>query len=126
MNISEKNEKPPQFEDLSTRLRLAEILGVTSRSIANYHSLALSCVDDYFDDFPRILGQRITNFRLSKYQCWVIWKLKLAIDISKNSKVIKLALIDDLESQKLFSKEQFKLEYLGESNNESQGICLSK
>ncbi len=119
-------EKIPNFEDLTTRAALAKLLSVTSRSIANYHSLALDCVDDYYDDFPKVLNQRITNFRLSKYQCWVLWKLKTTIDITKNSDLIKQALINDVESQKLFSKQEFLSQQLEVDTNEFEGIRISK
>ena len=115
-------EKIPNFEDLTTRAALAKLLNVTSRSIANYHSLALDCVDDYYEDFPKVLNQRITSFRLSKYQSWVIWKLKIMIDVTKNSDLIKQALINDLESQKLFSKQEFLSQQLEADTNEFEGI----
>lgn len=120
------SQETPRFEDLTTRGRLAKILNVTTRSIANYHSLALDCVDDYFEDFPKVLGKRITNFRLSKYQSWVIWKLKTTIDITKNSDLIKQALINDVESQKLFSKQEFLSQQLEVDTNEFEGIRISK
>jgi hypothetical protein len=119
-------EKIPSFQDLTTRAALAKLLKVTSRSIANYHSLALDCVDDYYEDFPKVLNQRITSFRLSKYQSWVIWKLKIMIDVTKNSDLIKQALINDLESQKLFSKQEFLNQQLEVDQNESEGIRISK
>jgi hypothetical protein len=120
------SQETPRFEDLTTRGRLAEILNVTTRSIANYHSLALDCVDDYFEDFPKVLGKRITNFRLSKYQCWVLWRLKTSIDITKNSKLIKQALINEIESQKKFSKTAFLQQQVEADENESEGIRISK
>lgn len=126
MNKKEDKQKPPEFEDFSTRVELAKLLSVTSRSIANYHSLALDCVDDYYEDFPKVLNQRITNFKLSKYQSWVIWKLKLLIEIANNSNVVKDALINDLESQKQFSKQQFQIEYVGADSNEFKGIRTTK
>ncbi|WP_392476922.1 hypothetical protein [Nostoc sp. C110] len=119
-------EKIPTFQDLTTRAALAKLLSVTSRSIANYHTLALNCVDDYYEDFPKVLNQTITSFRLSKYQSWVIWKLKIMIDVTKNSDLIKQALINDLESQKLFSKQEFLSQQLEAKENESKGIRISK
>ncbi len=125
MKQPESIEQTPIFEELATRQKLAEMLGVTTRSIANYHNLALDCVDDYFEDFPKVLNKRITSFRLSKYQCWVIWKLKMTIDVTKNSNLIKQALINDVESQKHFSKAKFTQDYV-EINHEFEGIRPTK
>jgi hypothetical protein len=101
----------PTFKQLATRKDIANILRCDIRTICNYHRLALKCVDDYLEGFPKVLNTPATNYRLNVYQQWCLWKLQQAIATIKNTDMIKESLKNDPSLQYQFSRQAFKEDY---------------
>jgi hypothetical protein len=65
---------------MKTKSQLARDLGISRKTLYEYHHLACAYIQDYLDAFPRIprtnaLPETIKDFPLTDYQCWVIRQL---------------------------------------------------
>lgn len=76
MNL--KNFHLSQLGEFTSKSRLGNILEVSSRTIFEYHQLAM-LIADFEGDYPSISrgSKAITSAGLTKYQCWVMFSLML-------------------------------------------------
>jgi hypothetical protein len=76
MNL--KNFDLSQFGEFTSKSKLGNILEVSSRTIFEYHQLAM-LISDFEGDYPSISrgSKAITSAGLTKYQCWVLFSLML-------------------------------------------------
>lgn len=58
-----------------TKQKLSSQLGVSVRTIFNYHDCAMLHIDDFEIDYPNDGDVYYTNKGMSLYQCWVIKEL---------------------------------------------------
>ncbi len=68
-----------ELGEFTSKSRLGNILEVSSRTIFEYHQLAM-LISDFEGDYPSISrnSKAITSAGLTKYQCWVMFSLMLA------------------------------------------------
>ena len=68
-----------ELAEFTSKSRLGNILEVSSRTIFEYHQLAM-LISDFEGDYPSISrnSKAITSAGLTKYQCWVMFTLMLA------------------------------------------------
>lgn len=64
--------------EFTSKSKLAQILKISSRTLYQYHEIAL-LIEDFESDYPSITkgSKAITKAELTKYQCWVIFSLIL-------------------------------------------------
>lgn len=76
MNL--KNFSLSELGEFTSKSRLGNILEVSSRTIFEYHQLAM-LISDFEGDYPSISrgSKAITSAGLTKYQCWVMFSLML-------------------------------------------------
>ncbi len=55
-----------------SKKRLAKHLGVTERTLHNYHKIVINSINDFVKDYPSLDGVPNTRCSLSPYQSWVI------------------------------------------------------
>jgi hypothetical protein len=72
MNLS--NFSIHQIDEYTPKSRLAKVLSISSRTIYDYHQLALD-IDDFLADYPSFDDEPCTRASLTKYQCWVLVSL---------------------------------------------------
>ena len=68
-----------ELGEFTSKSRLGNILEVSSRTVFEYHQLAM-LISDFEGDYPSISrnSKAITSAGLTKYQCWVMFSLMLA------------------------------------------------
>jgi hypothetical protein len=67
-----------ELREFTSKSRLAQTLKISSRTLYQYHDIAM-LVDDFEDDYPSITkgSKAITKAELTRYQCWVLFTLIL-------------------------------------------------
>jgi hypothetical protein len=79
-----KGGRYPYVDPMKTKSQLARDLGISRKTLYEYHNLACVYLQDYLDAFPKIprtnaLPETIKDFPLTDYQCWVIRQLLTTI-----------------------------------------------
>jgi hypothetical protein len=67
-----------ELREFTSKSRLAQTLKISSRTLYQYHDIAI-LIDDFEDDYPSITkgSKAITKAELTRYQCWVLFSLML-------------------------------------------------
>ena len=67
-----------ELREFTSKSRLAQTLKISSRTLYQYHDIAI-LIDDFEDDYPSITkgSKAITKADLTRYQCWVLFSLML-------------------------------------------------
>jgi hypothetical protein len=110
----------------TTKTKVAEIFGLSRRTIQNYSAIASKLIGDFDADYPNIDGKVLSSAGLSLYQCWVLYGFHLWLNIRKLPlAVLKHKLTDDVDFYKKFSKKRFEKIYGGSeiNNNEPKSVC---
>lgn len=106
------------LNELTSKTELADLLGVSRKSIHNYHRIAFDCVCDYQDDFPKVLDKEITRHPLTKYQCWVLTKIAWHLRLFSMDELAYF-LVEDYQFSCQFTKEKFNFLYTNSENGDS-------
>lgn len=115
-----------QLEEYTSKSELCRLLKVSSRTIFNYHQLALS-VDDFYEDYPTLGNDTDTTAKLTKYQVWVLTTLITFGQRIAKSKMLKTchdgskALKNEVNFS--LSKNEFS-KYLARQDKQSTAITL--
>ena len=118
------NEFPVEkLNILTTRNALAIVIGCSNRSIFNYQKIAVEFVDDFLFDFPQLEGKFVTDYPLTTYQCWVIYRIHYFLKLVPKAGILKHSLEHDENTQHQYSKTQFNTLYPEVEINEIEGIC---
>ncbi|MFY7798016.1 MAG: hypothetical protein ACOVQ3_03430 [Dolichospermum sp.] len=107
MNL--RNFNLSNLEEFTSKSRLGNILEVSSRTVFEYHQLAM-LISDFEGDYPSISrnSKAITSAGLTKYQCWVMFSLMLACRRLARQDVANVLLNElDKEFSHKFSKNNF-------------------
>lgn len=110
--------------EFTPKLRLAQILEISTRTLYQYHDIAM-LISDFEADYPAFTSESpaITQCALTKYQAWVLFALMLACRRLPRSKVEECFLKGtNPKFTAKFTKEYFT-QNLGEFSNESEGVC---
>jgi hypothetical protein len=98
-----------ELGDFTSKSKLGSLLEVSSRTIFEYHQLAM-LISDFEGDYPSISknSKAITSASLTKYQCWVMFSLMLACRRLARQDVANVLLNElDKEFSHKFSKLNF-------------------
>ena len=123
MNLKKFNLS--SLDDYTSKSRLGNILEVSSRTVFEYHQLAM-LISDFEGDYPSINrnSKAITSAGLTKYQCWVMFSLMLACRRLARQDVANVLLNDlDPEFSHKFSKNNFYQLNPEVSEHELTAIC---
>ncbi|PMB27380.1 hypothetical protein, partial [Fischerella thermalis] len=63
------------LEEVTTKVYLAQSLGISRQTLYNYHDLAALYIDGFSQNYPRVGDKAYTRNGLNKYQVWVLGKL---------------------------------------------------
>lgn len=127
MNL--QNFKFEALEDYTSKSKLYQTLQISARTLYQYHEIAMY-IADFEADYPSIVknGAACTSAALTKYQCWVIFKLMVVCRRLARSWVADCLLND---SNKDFTQQFTKAEYLrcqmneGAEDDKHQAICIA-
>ena len=98
-----------ELGEFTSKSKLGSLLEVSSRTIFEYHQLAM-LISDFEGDYPSISknSKAITSAGLTKYQCWVMFSLMLACRRLARQDVSNVLLNDlDPEFSHKFSKNNY-------------------
>jgi hypothetical protein len=98
-----------ELAEFTSKSKLGNILEVSSRTVFEYHQLAM-LIGDFEGDYPSISrnSKAITSAGLTKYQCWVMFSLMLACRRLARQDVANVLLNDlDPEFSHKFSKNNY-------------------
>lgn len=98
-----------ELAEYTSKSRLGNILEVSSRTVFEYHQLAM-LIADFEGDYPSISrgSKAITSAGLTKYQCWVMFSLMLVCRRLARQDVANVLLNElDPEFSHKFSKNNF-------------------
>lgn len=101
---------PASLPELSTKTRLAPYLGASLRSVQSYHAIALSCLPEYREDFPSACGHSITRHPLTRFQCWILFKIQLSLKLLSKEELAYL-LAENFQFAEQFTKETYESLY---------------
>ena len=107
MNL--KNFDLSQLGEFTSKSKLGSILDVSSRTVFEYHQLAM-LISDFEGDYPSISrgSKAITSAGLTKYQCWVMFSLMLVCRRLARHDVANVLLNElDKDFSQKFSKNNF-------------------
>lgn len=107
MNL--KNFDLSQLGEFTSKSKLGSILDVSSRTVFEYHQLAM-LISDFEGDYPSISrgSKAITSAGLTKYQCWVMFSLMLVCRRLARQDVANVLLNElDKDFSHKFSKANF-------------------
>ena len=94
-----------------SKKQLAIELGISERTLHNYHNILINSINDFILDYPQFNDEVYTRAALSPYQSWVIevfYQLSLKAPISlicdkcENDLYIKVIYVN------MFSKSKYK------------------
>ena len=105
-----------------TKTSLAKAIGCHYRSIANYHQIAATYIDDFLPDYPSVNGKYETAAPMSFYQAWCLWKIKNFLDFCPISSILKNSLENDICIQQSWSKAAFIAQYPEYSDNSQSSL----
>lgn len=116
-----------QLEDFTSKSKLIQLLKISSRTMYEYHQLAL-LIEDFECDYPAFTqnSPAITSCELSKYQVWVIFSLILCCKRLKRRNVHECLLKGtNPEFTAKFSKLNYQelTKDLGVTTNDITTIC---
>ncbi|MEY3223589.1 MAG: hypothetical protein RLZZ203_2445 [Cyanobacteriota bacterium] len=116
-----------QLGEFTSKSKLIQILKISSRTMYEYHQLAL-LIDDFENDYPSFTGgsQAITSCELTKYQSWVIVSLIFCCQRLKRRNVYECLLKgNNPEFTAKFSKANYQQlnQDLGAATNDITTIC---
>lgn len=123
MNL--KNFNLSELNEYTSKSRLGSILEVSSRTIFEYHQMAM-VIADFEGDYPSINrgSKAITSAGLTKYQCWVMFSLMLVCRRLSRQDVYNVLLNElDPEFSHKFSKNNFYQLNPEDSEYELAAIC---
>ena len=118
MNLT--NFSLDRLEEYSSKSSLASLLKISSRTMYQYHLIAM-LIPDFESDYPcvRSGSVAITSCQLTKYQCWVIASLLVVSRRLRRSNVYDCLLNNtNPEFTSKFSKSNYHL-----LNNDTTTIC---
>ena len=98
-----------ELAEFTSKSKLGSILDVSSRTVFEYHQLAM-LIADFEGDYPSISrgSKAITSAALTKYQCWVLFSLMLVCRRLARQDVYNVLLNElDPEFSHKFSKNNF-------------------
>lgn len=121
MTVAEKSsiQLKPKFDANSwkqrtTKEEFTRKLSVSIMTTYRYHKFAEEYVDGFVSDYPLVnKKKRYTKIGMSIYQVWVMVTLLELKRIGWDLAIIQNKLIEELETQAFFSKENF-LRTIGE------------
>lgn len=113
--------------EYTSKSKLIQLLKISSRTMYEYHQLAL-LISDFEDDYPSFTrgSQAITSCELTKYQVWVIFSLIVCCQRLKRRNVYECLLKGtNPEFTAKFSKSNYQqlTQNLGVTTNEITTIC---
>ena len=94
------------LDALTTRQDLARLLDACPRSVTSYHALALDCLPDYLEAFPKAGRGAITRYPLIPYQCWAIHRIRLALKLL-TAEELRYLLVEDFAFAEGFGRPAF-------------------
>ncbi|WP_102180027.1 hypothetical protein, partial [Fischerella thermalis] len=63
------------LDEVTTKTKLAQCLGVSRQTLTIYHDLAALYIDGFIQNYPRVGDKAYTRAGMNKYQSWVLGKL---------------------------------------------------
>lgn len=121
MNL--QNFTTKTLRQYTSKLQLAKILNVSTKTLYQYHDTAM-LIEDFEKDYPSFTNDSyaITKASLTQYQCWVIFSL-ISICRRLPHKEVKVCLLQDKNPDftKKFSKSYYH--YQEDLNNDVETIC---
>jgi len=113
--------------DFTSKNKLIQLLKISSRTIYEYHQLAL-LIEDFESDYPSFTrgSQAITSCELTKYQVWVIFSLIVCCQRLKRRNVYECLLKSTNEEfAAKFSKASYQelTQELGATSYDITTIC---
>ena len=113
--------------EFTSKSKLSQILKISSRTLYQYHEIAL-LIEDFEGDYPSITNgsKAITKAELTKYQCWVIFSLILVCRRLSRADVYECLLKGtNPEFTAKFSKINYQelTQELGVENNDITTVC---
>ena len=97
------------LQSLTTKKALAKKLKISERTIHNYHQIAMTSIDEFYEDYPTIPIKNVadTSFPLSEYQVWVLGQLTWIIKEGLPVRVVEHHLEHSTTFQAKFSRDTF-------------------
>lgn len=114
-----------ELGEFTSKSKLGNILEVSSRTVFEYHQLAM-LIADFEGDYPSISrnSKAITSASLTKYQCWVMFSLMLACRRLARQDVANVLLNDlDPEFSHKFCKNNYYQMNPEVTEHELTAIC---
>lgn len=116
-----------ELGEFTSKSKLTQVLKISSRTLYQYHEIAL-LIEDFEADYPSITkgSKAITKAELTKYQCWVIFSLILVCRrLTRGDVYICLLKGTNPEFTAKFSKDSYQqlTQDLGVENNDITTIC---
>jgi hypothetical protein len=113
--------------EFTSKNKLIQLLKISSRTMYEYHQLAL-LIEEFEADYPSFTrgSQAITSCELTKYQVWVIFSLIVCCQRLKRKNVYECLLKGtNPEFTAKFSKFNYQemIQDLGVENNDITTIC---
>ena len=115
-----------ELGEFTSKSKLGNILEISSRTVFEYHQLAM-LIADFEGDYPSISrgSKAITSAGLTKYQCWVMFTLMLVCRRLARQDVYTVLLNElDRDFSHKFSKANFyQLNPQQEAEYELTAVC---
>lgn len=119
-----ENFRLSDLGDCTSKLKLAKVLEISTRTLYEYHDIAM-LIADFESDYPAFIegDAPITQCPLTKYQSWVLFALMLNCRRLPRAKVNQCFLEgNNPQFIAKFSKEYFVSNY-GELSNDNTAVC---
>lgn len=112
MNNEIYNFDLKDFPHRTTKSRLAQVFGLSRKTVLSYCQIAYEYCDEFAEDYPSYRGNPHNESPLTQYQCWVIYGIYYFVHVEKTPiKIVTDRLFNDVQFQHNFSKEKFKSQF---------------